>query len=327
MNNITAINQDLTKRKGFLSSVTSFPQLGITIIFLLIYILLTIVATESFFTYKNIINVLRQVSMTMIVAMGMTFILITGGIDLSVGSVACLAGTLTAGMIVKNGASTAVAVIIGLLVGVVSGLICGYIIAKVKIPAFIATLAMMSIARGTSLIYTGGRPIAQLPDDFTRIGAGYILGIPTPVIIMIIVVVLTWITLVKTKFGRRVYAIGGNEETARLSGIKTDNIKILVYTICGTSAALTGILYTARLASSQPTLGEGMEMDAIASVVLGGTSLFGGRGYVFGTIIGALLLAFLSNGLNLIGISSFWQQIIRGVIIVIAVSLYERKKR
>ena len=308
------------------SPLRRFPQFSILLAFIVLFLFLTF-ATDAFFSFKNLINVLRQASTQMIVAIGMTFVLILGGIDLSIGSVACLAGTLTAGLMVKNSVPTVIALILGVLIGVVIGIINGVIISKLKIPPFIATLAMLSTARGAALIYSGGYPITNMPDDALFLGRGYILGIPVPVIIMIILVTLAWITLLATKFGRHTFAIGGNEECARLSGIKVSMTKIGVYAMSGAGAAITGILLTMRLASSQPTLGDGLELDAIAAVVLGGTSLNGGRGYVFGTVIGSLFLTVLGNGLNILGINSFWQQFLKGIILVIAISLYEKKKK
>lgn len=314
------------EKKNILNSITRFPQFGIVVVFALMVIILSL-ATKSFLTSGNIINVLRQASAQMVVSIGMTFVLILGGIDLSVGSVACLAGTMAAGFMVNNGFNTFAGILASLIIGIFAGVINGLISSKLKIPPFIATLAMMSTARGASLIYSGGYPISGLPDSALYLGRGYVLGTPVPVIFMIVAVILAWVTLSKTKFGRYVYAIGGNEEAARLSGIKINLVKTYVYAICGLSAAVTGVLLTTRLASSQPTLGTGMELDAIAAVVLGGTSLFGGRGYIFGTIIGGMFLTVLGNGFNLLGVSSFWQMTARGVILVIAVLLYEKTKK
>lgn len=315
----------ITKCRMVMESFKKFPQYGIVIVFCLMFIILS-VSTEAFFSYGNILNVLRQASAQMIVAVGMTFVLILGGIDLSVGSVACLAGTLAAGFMVHNHLNTPFAILLSLVIGILVGLINGLVVAEFKIPAFIATLAMMSTARGASLIYSGGYPISGIPDDAMFIGRGYLLGIPIPVIVMLVIIAIAWIVLTTTKFGRYVYAIGGNEEAARLSGVKVNLLKISVYALSGLTASMTGVLLTTRLASSQPTLGQGMELDAIAAVVLGGTSLFGGRGYIFGTVIGGLFLAVLRNGLNILGVSSFWQMAVTGVILVMAVSLYERRR-
>ncbi|MEA5004061.1 MAG: ABC transporter permease [Christensenella sp.] len=313
----------LAKENTVWGKIKRFPQLSIVCAFIVLFVVLSI-ASDSFLTESNLINVVRQASPSLIVAIGMTFVLILGGIDLSVGSVACLAGTLAAGFMTTNGLPVPAGLLLGLLVGAAIGLINGIIIAKVKIPAFIVTLALMSTARGLALVYTGGRPITNIPEAALQLGRGYVGAIPVPVIIMIVVVAVAWIVLGSTKFGRHVYATGGNEECARLSGIKVDWTKIAVYTISGFTAGLTGILLTMRLASGQPTLGQGMELDAIAAVVLGGTALTGGKGYIFGTIIGCLFMQLLSNGFNILGISSFWQQVFTGIILLVAVSLYEK---
>jgi ribose transport system permease protein len=306
--------------------ILRFPQLSIVIAFIVLFVVMTI-ATDSFFTLSNLINVTRQASTSLIVAAGMTFVLILGGIDLSVGSVACLAGTLAAGFMTKNGIAVFPSVLLGLGAGIGIGVINGVMVAKVKIPAFIVTLALMTTARGLALVYTGGYPVTKIPEEALMLGRGYIGDIPVPVIIMIVVVLVLWIVLTSTKFGRHIYAIGGNEECARLSGIKVVGTKISVYAISGFMAALTGILLTMRLASGQPTLGEGMEMDAIAAAVLGGTSLAGGKGSLFGTLIGCFFLTLMINGFNILGISSFYQQVFTGIILLVAVSLYERNNK
>lgn len=295
---------------------------------LLAYILMVIAfccTADGFMTGGNLVNVLRQSSTEMIVAMGMTFVLLIGGIDLSVGKVAMLAGTITAGLLVK-GVPVAVAILVGLAAGVVCGLINGLVVAKLNIPPFITTLAMMNVAEGAALLYCGGKQISGLPDGFKEIGRGYLLGIPVSVWIMLVVIVIWAVVLNKTTYGKRMVAIGGNQDVARLSGIAVTKIKISVYAISGLMAALTGIIYTARFASSQPTLGDGLEMNAIAAAVLGGTSLVGGRGSVLGTVIGTFFLMTMSNGLNLLGVPSFWQMIIKGVLIVVSVILYENLK-
>ncbi|MEA4854131.1 MAG: ABC transporter permease [Christensenella sp.] len=313
----------LAKNNTVWGKIKRFPQLSIVCAFIVLFVIMA-VATDTFFTASNLINILRQVSPTLIVAVGTTFVLILGGIDLSVGSVACLSGTLAAGFMTTNGIPVVLALLLALGVGAGIGFINGLIIAKIKIPAFIVTLALMSTARGLALVYTGGYPITNIPEEALQLGRGYLGAVPIPVIIMIIVVAIAWIVLSSTKFGRHVFATGGNEECARLSGIKVDVTKIAVYTIGGLTAGLTGILLTMRLASGQPTLGQGMELDAIAAVVLGGTSLTGGKGYVFGTIIGCMFMTLLANGFNILGISSFWQQVFTGIILLVAVSLYEK---
>lgn len=297
------------------------PQWKILLAFILMVIAFCCTA-DGFMTGGNLVNVLRQSSTEMIVAMGMTFVLLIGGIDLSVGKVAMLAGTITATMLVR-GTSIAVAILAGMLAGAICGFVNGVVVAKLNIPPFITTLAMMNVAEGIALLYCGGKQISGLPDGFKVIGRGYLLGIPVAVWIMLVVIIVWAILMNKTTYGKRMVAIGGNQDVARLSGISVNKIKISVYVISGLMAALTGIIYTARFASSQPTLGDGLEMNAIAAAVLGGTSLSGGRGSVLGTVIGTFFLMTMSNGLNLLGVTSFWQMIIKGALIVVSVILYE----
>lgn len=300
------------------------PQWRILLAFIVMFIAFS-ASADGFLSSGNMVNILRQSSTEMIVAMGMTFVLLTGGIDLSVGKVAMLCGTISATLMV-GGTPIWLSIAAGLLVGVLCGFINGFVSAKLNIPPFIATLAMMNVAEGTALVYCGGRQINGLPDGFKFIGRGYLLGIPVAVWIMLVVIIVWQTILSRTTYGRKMIAIGGNQDVARLSGIRVTPVKISVYMISGLMAAMTGLIYTARLASSQPTLGNGLEMNAIAAAVLGGTSLSGGRGSVAGTIIGAFFLATMSNGLNLLGVSSFWQMIIKGCIIVVAVLMYEGLK-
>jgi ribose transport system permease protein len=304
---------------------TIVRDFGILIIFFVLCVVMSLLS-ETFLTGVNLVNIARQASALIITAVGMSFVVLSAGIDLSVGSIIGLCGTLAAGFIGFSHFSTPVAVILALLIGLGVGLTNGVIIAKVNIPPFITTLAMLSIARGVSLLYTGGGPIYNLPPDFIYLGREDILGIPISVVVMFVVIALGWFTLSKTTFGRSVYAVGGNEEATRLSGLSTSRIKILIYGISGLTAGVSGVLLSARLASGQPTLGQGNELDAIAAVVLGGTSLFGGRGQLWGTIVGGLILSVLGNGLNLIGVSSFWQLVVKGVVLLAAVMAYERGK-
>lgn len=275
---------------------------------------------------SNILNVLRQVSINALIAFGMTFVILTGGIDLSVGSILALTGAVTAGMM-ASGVDPILAMLLGLFLGAVLGAINGVIIAKGKVAPFIATLATMTIYRGLTLVYTEGRPISGLGDSmaFQMLGKGYFLGIPIPVVTMLVSFGILYFILKKTTFGRRVYAVGGNEEASVLSGINADRIKIYVYSLVGALAALASLILTSRLNSAQPTAGQMFELDAIAAVVLGGTSLTGGRGWIVGTLIGALIIGVLNNGLNLIGVSSFFQQVVKGAVILLAV-LLDRKK-
>ncbi len=300
-------------------------KLGPLIGLVLIILILSIVSS-SFFTLENIFNVLRQVSINALIAFGMTFVILTGGIDLSVGSILALSSALTAGML-ASGMDPILAMFIGLASGAVMGAINGLFITKGKVAPFIATLATMTIFRGLTLVYTDGRPITGLSNNslFEIIGRGYFGWVPVPVIWMLVCYVILYFILKKTTFGRRVYAIGGNEEASILSGIRANSVKIWIYSITGTLSALAGIILASRLNSAQPTAGTSYELDAIASVVLGGTSLSGGKGWIFGTLVGALIIGVLNNGLNLMNVSSFYQQVVKGGVILLAV-LLDRKK-
>jgi ribose transport system permease protein len=276
-------------------------------------------ASDSFFSVSNILNVLRQVSVVAILAVGMTFVILTGGIDLSVGAVMALAGTMSAGLMVHFGLPGWVGLLAGTVLGVGLGIFNGLLVAWGRMPAIIVTLATMGIARGIGLIYSGGYPISGLPSWISWFGVGRVGMVPVPVIIMLIIYALAWVLLQRTPFGRHVYAIGGNELAARLSGVKTARVKLAVYAISGLTSGLAAIILTGRLMSGQPNAGVGFELDAIAAVVLGGTAIAGGRGLVLGTLIGAVLLGILSNGLNLMGINPYLQDIIRGFIILLAI--------
>lgn len=297
------------------------PFIGLLVIVTIITIL-----NPSFLSLANILNVLRQVSINALIAFGMTFVILTGGIDLSVGSMLALSGAVTA-TLMASGVDPILSILIGLLVGVILGAINGFIISKGKVAPFIATLATMTIYRGLTLMFTDGRPVSGLGESafFELMGRGYFFGIPVPAITMMFSFLVLYLILKKTTFGRRVYAVGGNEEASILSGIKADRIKIYVYSLTGFLSALAGIILTSRLNSAQPTAGAMYELDAIAAVVLGGTSLTGGRGWIVGTLIGALIIGVLNNGLNLLGVSSFFQQVVKGSVILLAV-LLDRKK-
>ncbi|MDD7972731.1 ribose ABC transporter permease [Roseinatronobacter sp. HJB301] len=276
-------------------------------------------ASDNFFTVNNILNVLRQVSVVGILAVGMTFVILTGGIDLSVGAVMALSGTVAAGLMVNMGLPGGVGLAAALLVGTGLGLISGALVAWGRMPAIIVTLAMMGIARGLGLIYSGGYPISGLPGWVSWFGVGRIGIIPVPVIIMVTVYALAWVMLERTAFGRHVYSLGGNETAARLSGVRTRWVKLAVFGISGLTASLAAIVLTGRLMSGQPNAGVGFELDAIAAVVLGGTAIAGGRGLILGTLIGAVLLGILNNGLNLMGINPYMQDVIKGLIILLAI--------
>jgi ribose transport system permease protein len=291
---------------------------------LLVIVIILSFISPDFLTISNIFNVLRQVSINALIAFGMTFVILTGGIDLSVGSIIALSSALTAGIMVGE-TNPWLAVGAGLIAGTLMGTVNGVIISRGKIAPFIATLATMTIFRGLTLVYTEGKPIAGLPSSFGIIGRGYLFQIPMPVIWMLVAFAILFVVLKYTSFGRYVYALGGNEEATRLSGIDTNRVKTYVYSLSGLLAAISGIILTSRLNSAQPTAGTSYELDAIAAVVLGGTSLSGGKGWIVGTLIGAMIIGVLDNGLNLLNVSSFYQQVVKGGVILLAV-LLDRSK-
>ncbi|AOC58533.1 MULTISPECIES: ribose ABC transporter permease RbsC [Bacillus] len=297
------------------------PFLGLIILVAIVSIL-----NPAFLEPLNILNLLRQISINALIAFGMTFVILTGGIDLSVGAILALSSALTAGFIV-SGMDPILAIIVGCIIGAILGMVNGLLITKGKMAPFIATLATMTIFRGLTLVYTDGNPITGLGSNyaFQLFGRGYFLGIPVPAITMLLTFIVLWVLLHKTPFGRRTYAIGGNEKAALISGIKVPRVKIMIYSLAGFMSALAGAILTSRLNSAQPTAGTSYELDAIAAVVLGGTSLSGGRGRIVGTLIGVLIIGVLNNGMNLLGVSSFYQSVVKGIVILIAV-LLDRKK-
>jgi ribose transport system permease protein len=285
--------------------------------------------TENFLTTSNLLNVMRQISVNICISLGMTLVVLTAGIDLSVGSVLALCGAMMAGLL-KNGIEVAStntfvgftvlgAVLVGLLSGIILGFLNGWIITKFKVPPFVATLAMLTIARGLTMLWTGGFPISNLGKEFTYFGTEWFLGIPLPVWIAGSIVLIISVFTNRTKLGRYIYAIGGNEKAALLSGINVKRVKIIVYSIAGLLAAVGGFLTTARLDAAQPNAGTGYELDSIAAVVIGGTSLSGGKGRIWGTVLGAIIIGVLNNGLVLLHVSPFWQQVVKGLVILVAV--------
>ena len=307
-------------------SVGSIAQKLGPLLGLIVLVVVVSIMNPSFLAPLNILNLLRQVAINALIAYGMTFVILTGGIDLSVGAILALSSTLMAGMMV-SGMDPILAILVGCLLGAIMGAVNGLLITKGKMAPFIVTLATMTIFRGLTMVYTNGNPITGLGDSFMFqvFGRGYFLGIPVPAITMIITFVILWVILHKTPFGRQTYAIGGNEKAAIISGIKVDRVKIMIYSLAGLLAALAGAILTSRLNSASPTAGDSYELDAIAAVVLGGTSLSGGRGWIVGTLIGALIIGTLNNGLNLLGVSSFFQMVVKGGVIILAV-LMDRKK-
>jgi len=289
-----------------------------TLIGLFVLSVILWILTPHFLTISNLLNIAQQTSINAIIAVGMTFVIITAGIDLSVGSIMAFSGVVLASAL-NAGIPIPIAIIIGLAVGLLCGLINGILITHGRLPPFISTLGMMSVARGAALLYTDGRPISGFSQEFRFLATGEILHIPTPVVLMVMIYIIAHIILTKTKFGRYTYAIGGNEEAAILSGVRVKFYKSMVYGFCGLLSGLAAIILTARLNSAQPIAGIMYELDAIAATVIGGTSLMGGEGRVVGTLIGALIMGVLRNGLNLLGVSSFIQQTVIGAVIIIAV--------
>ena len=294
-----------------------------SLIALALLVVVVSILSPSFLTTKNIFNVLRQTSVNAIIAAGMTFVILTGGIDLSVGSILAISGAVCASMLV-SGTNMIISIIVALVIGAVVGFLNGFIISKGKLQPFIATLATMTVFRGLTLVFTDGKPITLGSGDLAV--GGSIFGIPTPAIIMIVVFLVCGYVLNNTTMGRHTYALGSNEDAAKLSGLNTDKIKIAVYTISGILASVAGIIITSRLYSAQPTAGNSYELDAIAAVVLGGTSLTGGKGKISKTIVGALIMGVLSNALNLLDVSSYYQMMVKGVVILIAVLLDRKNK-
>jgi ribose transport system permease protein len=275
---------------------------------------------HRFLTWGNLINISRQMSINLIIAVAMTYCIISGGFDLSVGSVGAMAGCL-AGIILESTGNIPLAIAAGLASGAITGILNGFVIAKLNVPPFVATLGTMSAARGVALLVTGGIIISGFPDSFNFIGTGFVFGIPVPVIIMVIVVTIGHIVLSKTEFGLNIYALGGNFKASRLAGLENDKMIMKLYTLSGLLSAMAGIILTARVISAQPGLMHTTNLDVIAAVVVGGTSLAGGKGSIGNTILGSILMAALFNGLNIIGIGYEWQLVVIGIIVIIAVAL------
>ena len=300
-------------------------NVGILSVLVLLCVIVSI-ATSKFLKPNNLISVLRQISINAYIALGMTLIIILGHIDLSVGAIVAMSGTLTVGFIVTQGLPIPVAILLGILLGMAAGLISGMIVTYFRVPAFIITMAMMNVCSGVAYVYSGGQATRINNDFFSAIGTGYLFNtIPLPVVYMIILIIVISFLLGKTKFGTYIYAIGGNREAARLSGVPIKKVEIAVFTISGVLSAFAGLVLCSRMYSGQPSVGSGYELDAIAACVLGGTSMSGGKGRISGTIFGAMVIGIISNGLNLIGVSSYWQLIVKGLIIACAVLLDSQK--
>ena len=311
----------MTTRSDFLSKLTSKYSIYLILIAMLIVCSLL---SPAFLSPKNLSNISRQISITTIISFGMTMLIIAGMIDLAAGSVMALAGILAVATYKVTG-SLLIAMLAGIIIGVGCNIISGLIVTRFKTPPFIATLAMMTAARGAALLYINGQNIYQL-DEFIVFGQGDIMGIPTPVIFMVVIAIVTWYLLNNTRFGRHLYAIGGNEEAARASGIKVNQTKMTAYVISGAFVGLAGVLFMSRVNAGLPNAGLGFEFDAMTASIIGGTSFSGGVGTAMGTLVGAFIMGFLNNIMNLLGIQSYLQQIIKGGIIVIAVAYDIRSK-
>lgn len=305
----------------------SYLEKIIPFIGLILLVIIISVLNSAFLEPSNLFNLLRQVSINGLIAFGMTFVILTGGIDLSVGSTLALSSALIA-ILMVSGVDSMIALLVGCIFGAILGAINRLLITLGKMAPFIATLATMTVFRGLTLVITDGNPITNLNGSyaFQLFGRGYFLGIPVPAVTMFITFIILYIILHKTIFGRQTYAMGGNEKAAFISGIKVNKLKIMIYSLAGLMSAMAGAILTSRLNSAQPTAGMSYELDAIAAVVLGGTSLTGGKGRILGTLIGVLIIGVLNNGLNLLGVSSFYQQVVKGVVIIIAV-LIDRKNK
>ncbi len=291
-------------------------NIGIIIALLVMCIFLVVFPTTraTFLTPKNVFNILRQNASNLFLATGMTMVIILGGIELSVGSVIALSGVVAAGCVINFGLPEIVGFLAAIGVGALVGMFNGFVICKTDIPPFIVTLASMNITKGIALVLTGGSPIRCMTDTFKFPGAGYVGPVPTPVILMIIVFIIAAFMINRTQLGRHIYAVGGNAQAAKFSGINVQKVKFIVYTYTGIMSGIAGLVVASRLYSGQPTAGDGAEMDAIAAVVVGGTSMSGGSGRLGGTLIGVLI-----NGLNLLGVDSNWQYIVKGLVILLAV--------
>jgi ribose transport system permease protein len=322
--------QDLSQLKVRATQLQSLLALALLVLYLSL-------ATDSFWSVDNGINVLRQISVNLCLSIGMTLVILSAGIDLSVGSVLALAGAVAAGLLKEGipvpalGVAVEFTAVGATLAGIAVGLLCGagngLMVTRFDLPPFVATLGMLSIARGLTMLWTGGHPITGLGESFRALGAGATWGIPTPVwIVAALTVVFMGVTR-RTTFGRRLYAVGGNERAAKLSGVNVARVKLWAYTLCGGLAGMAGVLVSARLDSATPNAGVAYELDSIAAVVIGGASLSGGRGSVLGAVLGCLIIGVLNNGLVLLEVSPFWQQVIKGAVILAAVAVDRSTRR
>jgi ribose/xylose/arabinose/galactoside ABC-type transport system permease subunit len=303
-------------------------QPGYTLAIALVSLMVVLaVVRPVFLNVSNLVNLVRQTSINGILAVGVTYVLLTGGVDLSLGSVVALSGVAAASCAHPGQSLLLVPVLLGIFTGAACGAVNGAIVALGRVAPFIATLGMMTAARGVGLLISGGRPVSNLSPAFTRIGGGSIAAVPIPILVFVLVAILSRVFLSNMRTGRYIYAVGGNENAARASGVHVRGVKITAYTVCGALAGLAGVVLASRITTGQPNAGAGYELDAIAAVVIGGTSLSGGTGGVGGSMLGALLIGVINNGLDLLNVSSYYQQVVKGIIIVGAVWLDRSKGR
>lgn len=311
--------------KKTVKKIFAYRESGVVMALVLLFLIFAL-TSDIFVSSKNLLNITRQVSVNALIAIGMTFVIITGGIDLSVGSVIAFAGIISSSLMVDANLPVWLAIVAGILVGSVTGLINGLLITYLRMPAFITTMGTMTMLRGLGYIYTQGYPIYNLPKSFKQIGQGHLGSIPIATIILLVVAIIAYILLRRTVFGRHIYALGGNMEASRLMGIHVNAIQLAAYVLCGTITGIAAIVLTSRLGSGMPTSGDGYELDAIAAAVIGGAAMAGGSGTIAGTILGALLLGVLSNGLSLLDVDSYVMQVISGAVVIIAVLIDEMRR-
>ncbi len=317
-----------SKTPGKINVKTSYliDKYSIVLVIIVLSTILSIMS-ENFLTVSNLFNVSRQVSINGILAIGMTAVALTGGIDLSVGSIVAFSGIVTAGLLRDSSLSIPLVIIISIIIGCLMGTFSGYFISYWNAPPFVVTLAMLTIGRGMTYVFCDGRPISTLPKEYLVIGKGSFLGVPIPTIILLVAFIAATVILKYLRIGKYIYAVGGNYDAAMVSGINVKRVKLFVYMFSGIMCGIAAIILTARVSAGLPTAGEGYELDAIAATVIGGTSLSGGRGKLWGTLLGAILLGIVNNGLDLLNVSSFYQQIVKGLIILGAILIDSKRNK
>lgn len=303
----------------------NLQAVGIYIAAVVLFVILGVL-NPNFLTVNNLRDVAVSASVNAIIGIGLTFVIITAGIDLSVGAIASFVGIVSANLMVNSGLPAVPGLLLGLLLGIVCGLLNGFLVTKLRLPPFIATLGTMSVFQGAAYVATNGRPVYDIPQDFVLILNSYVSGVPVVVVVVAVVAVGAWLLLRKTVFGQNVIAVGGSEETAWLSGVRVHRVKLAVYAIAGGLSALGGLVIVARINAAQPDAGASYQLTAIAAAVIGGANLMGGEGRIAGTLVGALILGALTNGLVLLNVPSFYEQIVTGLVVLIAVILDQTSK-